>query len=192
MAYLTFQYSSVYNRFIKQRSDNPDAYPDQATLTNYLGDVEKLWRQRGEKVLTIIETRLGIPWDNKEHVCYVMGLKRSFSNPLSLGFLPNTERAFDVLTHEMIHRYFIQRDRKLVKTDGFQQLMQQYADEPLPTKNHVPVHALHQHVYEKLDRQKEMQEEIANLIRDEYKRSWYIVQEVGAEKILDRIAARPR
>ncbi len=180
-----FVYPRFFNSRIKEWLSDPDWYPTHDALREYMGSLQKLWSERGDEVMSIIAKRIGVPWADPQHTCYIIGVRRGLSSPLAIGYLEDDEKGFDHLTHEMIHRYYIQDDRSLYQHPGWKKLMDLYAKETETTRNHIPVHALHKHVYLKMDRRDRLEKEIANLVRDEYKRAWEIVQAEGEEKILD-------
>lgn len=190
-ATVVFRYSGIYNRQIKQWEGNPEWYPERRSLDDYLAAIRTLWEQRGSTVLSLIEQRLGIPWEAREHTCYVVGIRKSFSDPLTLGYHADPENGFDVLTHEMIHRYVIQRNRHVVNSPGWLALMAQYAHESSLTKAHIPIHAIHDHIYRKMNRAYRQRTEVTNVTRPDYKRSWEIVASRGAEQIVDVGANAP-
>jgi hypothetical protein len=89
----------------------------------------------------------------------------------------------DTLVHELIHQLFAQNSEKLRK--AWKYIGRKYKKESFRTRIHIPLHAIHTHIYLKFFGKERLKRnvEIMSSLPD-YKRSWEIVQKEGYKKII--------
>ncbi len=95
----------------------------------------------------------------------------------------------DVLIHELIHNLFIQNFERTKK--AWQYFHRKYKKEPETTRIHIPLHAIHSHIYLKFYSEKRLKRDIKLISRlPAYKKSWQIVQKEGYQNIIREFVKR--
>lgn len=193
MPKIEFRYSDVYDRgyresdFIRKHLEEKNQkYPSREEIINYTKKAERLWRKVENKILTEISKATKLKWKERRVICYVIGVGRPFSDPLTLRVFANDfDRFIDTLTHEMIHQIFIQNNKKYMKWSKY--VSKTYTDEQRATKTHILLSAVHWKMFLKLFNKKRLDNEIKRYQRDiDYKRAWEIVEEETPNKILNK------
>ena len=133
----------------------------------------------------------GLKWKEKKIVCYVVGRALPFSDPLTIGTYRKKEGFIDVLTHELIHQLFIQPGNEDKSSKTWKYFYTKYKAETHKVKVHVPLHAIHEHLFRTIMGEKRLQEELdwTKNIPD-YGRSWEIVQKEGYQNIIKEFKKR--
>lgn len=191
---VTFRYSPIYDHRCHAVFDliptHERPYPDEKTTVDFMHRLEKEWRKKEQDVFRAIQEYSGTRWTVKEHVCYVVGFGDPFSDPLTMPvFASQAPIAYvsDVLCHELIHRNFIEPaflarwKRILVK------LKKSY---PKDTENvlvHILVHAMHERIFLTLFSEERFKREKRIMsVHPDYRRAWEIVEQEGAERVMER------
>jgi hypothetical protein len=190
---IIFKYSWIYDQNCKEwarlAKKDVKSYPSPRKILNYIKSVEKLWNKVGKKVLREISKVTSLKWKSKVIHCYVVGKCVPFSDPLTLPVYKEKDYFIDVLIHELIHQIFSQN---LEETDRARKYIQRkYKNESYKTRGHIPVHAVHAHIYMKFFDAERLERDFkaANKIPD-YRRSWEIVKKEGYEKIIEEFVKR--
>lgn len=191
--FVTFRFSSIYNEQCRTTFENlpkhDRPYPDEKTILIFLGRLKKEWQKHEQLVFKAIEHYSGIKWTTKEHVCYIVGSGIPFSDPLTLPvFAPQApiEYVSDVLCHELIHRNLIETAFESRWKKIFTKLKKKYPKDNENTLVHIIVHAIHEQIFlnlfseDRLKRDKRIMS-----AHPDYHRAWKIVEDVGAEKIIN-------
>ena len=96
-----------------------------------------------------------------------------------------------MLVHELIHQLFIQMGNDQKSEKSWKYIYKKYSKESKSTKIHIPIHAIHSHIYLKFFNEKRLKEDI-EFMQDhlDYKRSWDIVQKEGYQNIIKEFKKR--
>ncbi|MBS3094409.1 hypothetical protein J4474_01965 [Candidatus Pacearchaeota archaeon] len=190
---IEFRYSDVYDRnyrnskFIQNYLEEKNQkYPSKKEILNYIKKAENIWEEKREKILKEISKISGFEWKEKRIICYVVGVGRPFSDPLTIRtYGRNINRFIETLTHELIHQIFIQNKKEYSKWNNF--VLRKYEKEERLTKSHILLSAIHWKLLEKLRGKIAIEKEIKKYKDSpDYKISWEIVKKEGAEKIIKK------
>jgi hypothetical protein len=184
---IVFKYSWIYDQNWKEWIKiyrRIDKYPTERQILNYIKKVEKLWRKYEKKILKEISSITGLKWKSKLICCYVVGRCIPFSDPLTLPIYEKNQDYFiDTLVHELIHQLFTQNSEKLRK--AWKYIERKYKNESFKTRIHIPLHAIHTHIYLKFFGEERLRRDVEAIsFLPDYKRSWEIVQKEGYKKII--------
>jgi len=189
---IIFKYSSIYDRFCREKWEKKKGkYPSPKEILAYMKKVEKLWRKEERKALLELSKASHLKWREKSIICYLVGRHIPFSAPLTMPVYrkPYDETYFiDVLIHELVHNLFWENDDKLKKTWSY--FHRKYKKESETTRNHIPLHALHTHVYLKFYGEERLERDIISLPKEDYRRSWAIVKKEGYQDIINEFVKR--
>lgn len=194
---IIFKYSWIYDQNWKEwvklyiKKGEKCQYPDPQEVQNYIKKVEKLWSRQEKKVLEEISKASGLKWKEKTIICYVVGNCVSFSDPLTLRAYEEPDYFIDVLVHELIHQLFIQEGNLEKSAKSWEYLENKYRSESFNIRVHIPVHAIHWHIFLKFFGQSNLDREIkkTNEYAD-YKKAWDIVRQEGYENIIKEFKGR--
>lgn len=187
---ITFVFSSVYDEHFRDfiRLKFPqffDAYPSREEIDCHIEKVEKVWREIGEDVLSEMTFASNMSWDTELIPCYVVGNCVPFSDPLTIKVYKNPDRFIDTLVHELIHQLFTQKCNHHKMRSFYERIEGDHGAEATKTRIHIPVHALHTHLYLKLFTREKLDKDIETSSQNiEYKRAWEIVNADGYENII--------
>jgi len=187
-----FKYSWIYDQTWKEGliGKKSKKYPSSRRILNYIKKVEKLWRKEKKRVLLELSKITHLGWKSKVIYCYVVGRCRPFSDPLTMPIYEKYPDYFiDVLTHELIHQLFIQNEKELEKSWHY--IWRKYKRETDNTKIHIPLHAIHSHIYYKFFNEKRIKRDIKFIsFLPDYKKSWQIVQKEYYQNIINEFVKR--
>lgn len=188
-----FKYSWIYDEHWREVYTDDKNYPSYKKTKENLLKVEKEWRKSENDILKELSKISGLKWKKKGITCYVVGRCVSFSDPLTIMCHKKypVNYAVDVLTHELVHQLFIQEGNEESATKAWAYFHKKYKTEDFNTIIHIPLHAMHHHIFMKFFGEKRLQREI-DFMNDlpDYKKSWDIVLEEGAENIIERFRER--
>ncbi|MEO5927066.1 MAG: hypothetical protein ABIO72_00140 [Patescibacteria group bacterium] len=190
---VAFRYSPIYDEQCRAAFEllpkHERPYPDTKTVTTFMRRLEKEWQKNERAVFNAIQRFSGIKWTVKEHTCYVVGSGDPFSDPLTMPVFDQEAPIFyvaDVLCHELIHRNLLEPAFAIHWTKTMTRLKKHFPKDTENTLVHVLVHAIHERIYLNLfseDRLKRDKRIIS--VYPEYRRAWEIIEQVGAQKIID-------
>jgi len=193
---IRFEYSWIYDQNWREwiklypRWANMK-YPSTTKVRNYIKKVEKIWTKHDKKILKEMSKISGLKWGRKNITCYIVGLCRPFSSPLTMPTYKQTDWFIDVLTHELIHNIFFQKGNFKKVERAWDYFEKKYEKESRGTKNHIVLHAIHHQIYIKLFGKKRLERDIRIMKKaKDYKKSWEIVQKEGAENIIKEFRKR--
>ena len=177
-----FRYSRDTKEFLKKKKGK---YPSEIEIKKYIENVKPLWRKNKKAILEKIEEITKLKWRERKMIVYVVGLCIPFSDPLTIKLYKNKNHFIDTLTHELIHQIQIQSCKNWKKWWNY--LNKKYKKEPIKTKSHIFLHAVHWKILTELFNQKRLKENIQMLpgLKD-YKRAWKIVEKDGADEIIKK------
>ncbi len=193
MTIVELRYSEIFDEQIRQYwlSDRKKAkgYPSVRKIKSLLISRIRLWKKHERRIIVALERTTGCPFREKQIVCYVIGRGVPISDPLVLPLFvhhPST-RFIDSLTHELIHRIFLQSDGQRFLQRVSRPLKRQYPNESWNVILHVVVHAVLAKLYLDLFTSARIQDDY-NFVSalPEYKRAWDIVCELTPEQILTK------
>ncbi|NCN86884.1 hypothetical protein GW932_03545 [archaeon] len=189
---IEFRYSDVYDRnyreskFIqKYLKEKNQTYPDKKEILEYIKKVEKLWNKKSEEILKLISKVSGLKWKEKRIICYVIGVGRPFSDPLTIRtYGKDTKRFINTLTHELIHNIFIQNTELYKNWNKYLKI--QYPNEARITQSHILLSAIHWIILEK-EGKNAIKKEIEKYNKNEdYKKAWEIIKKETPKKIINK------
>ncbi len=193
---IIFKYSWIYDQnwkeWIKIYKRKTGRYPSTNQILNYIKKVEKLWRKDEKKILKELSKISKLKWKSKFIYCYVVGRCIPFSEPLTLPVYDGHPNYFiDTLIHELIHQLFNQNENMKRSEDAWKYINRKYKKEAHTTRIHIPLDAIHSHIYLKFFGEKRLKRDI-NLVSflSDYKKSWEIVQKDGYQKIIQEFTKR--
>lgn len=188
-----FRYSQIYDDRCRAAYDllpeHERPYPDTKMTIAFMHRLENEWHKNERGVFTAIQKYSNVKWSVKKHLCYVVGSGIPFSDPLTMPvFAPKApiDYASDVLCHELIHRNLLEPAFSAKWKIIFAKLKHRYPKDTKNTLLHVIVHAIHEQIFlylfseERLKRDKRIMS-----AHPDYRRSWEIVEQVGAKKIIE-------
>lgn len=193
---IIFKYSWIYDQnwkgWIKIYKRKYQKYPSAKQILNYIKKVEKLWRKNEERILEEISRVSSLKWKSRYIYCYVVGRCIPFSDPLTLPVYDKHPDYFiDTLTHELIHQLFTQ-DNNLKKSEkAWGYINRKYKKESLTTRIHIPLYAIHSHIYLKFFNEKRLKRDIKLMsFLQDYKIAWGIVQKEGYKNLIKEFTKR--
>jgi hypothetical protein len=77
-------------------------------LDNYKKRVCAVWNKYEKDILQELSEISGLNWEEEIIECYIVYVGLSMSNPLTMHTFKEDSDFVDFLTHEMIHRLFMQ------------------------------------------------------------------------------------
>lgn len=195
-----FQYSWIYDQnwqdWIKiypiwKKKLKKSKWPSPIQVRTYIKKVEKIWRKHEKKVMTEISKTIGLKW-TEDVKCYVVGHARAFSDPFTMSMAKDPNDFIDTLIHELMHQILaVQKGNRKRTSKAWDYIYKNYQKEFITTKNHIPVHAIHKHIYLKFFGNKRLQKDIKSCQKwPAYKISWEIVEKEGYENIIREFRKR--
>jgi len=188
---IIFKYSRIYDQHWREVYSKIKDYPSEQKIQNDIEKVNKLWRRDEKKILKELSVITDLKWKEKSIACYVVGKCIPFSDPLTIKVYDDYPLNYfiDVLTHELIHQLFTQNEKQLKKAWVY--FHKKYKSENFNTTIHIPVHAIHSHIFMKYFGEKRLEREIQSLNHlINYKKSWNIVREEGYQNIIKEFKRR--
>ncbi len=194
---IIFKYSWIYDQNWKEwikvyEKGKKYPYPDSMQVQNYIKRVEKLWQKSEKQVLEEMSKIAGLKWKEKSITCYVVGNCVPFSDPLTpRAYEKKPDYFIDVLVQELIHQLFTQEGNLRQSAKAWKYFEEKYKNEPSRATIHIPLHAIHRHIFLKFFGKKRLNREIKKASKwPDYKRAWGIVQEEGYQNIIREFKKR--
>lgn len=190
---IVFKYSWIYDQIwkecIKTYKLKDKTYPSSEKVQNYIKKVKILWRKDEKKVLVECARVTGLKWKDRTITCYVVGRSRDISDPLTLRLRNKPDDFIDSLVHELIHQLLIQNE--VNSWDVWKYFHKKYISESFNTRIHIPVHAIHRHIFLKFFSEKRLKRDVKIASEyPEYKRAWDIVEKEGYRNIIQNLKER--
>lgn len=190
-----FKYSRIYNEiwkegFLKRKPST--YYPSERKILNYIQKVKKLWGKDEKKILKELSRITHLKWKSEFIYCYVIGKGRPISDPLTVPvYEKHPEFFIDILIHELIHNLFIQEKNYEKSKKSWDYINRKYSSESSKTKIHIPLQAIHFHIYLKFFNEKRLKRNITrNKQFKDYDRAWQIIQKEGYKNIINEFVKR--
>ncbi|MEK6928574.1 MAG: hypothetical protein AABW65_01290 [Nanoarchaeota archaeon] len=194
--HIEFRYSWIYDQNMREWSKSmkfgQEKYPNQQKVMEYIPKVERLWRKKEKTILKELSKISKLSWKEKKIICYIVGRSLPFSDPLTLPiYQKHINRSIDVLVHELIHQLFTQEGNTEKSEKSWNYIWRKYKKYSIRTKVHVPLHAIHEHIYKKFFDERRLKIEIwITKNYPDYKNAWDIVQKEGYKNILQEWRSR--
>ena len=175
-----FRYSWIYDEnlkdWIKRNPSNQRKDFTPEDLRKYAKEIEKKWRKYAPKILKEIQKISSLRWKEKKIICYIVSRAIPFSDPLTMPIFKDKNRFIDVLTHELIHQIFTQEGNLKQAEMSWDYFFKKYKEENYKVQIHIPLQAIHKHIYLKLFNEKRFEEELRIMGNyKDYKKAWEIV-----------------
>lgn len=190
---IDFKYSYVYDDLFRNSPDlkkilikQNKKYPSASEIIEFMNNIEIVWKTEGNKILKEMSNISGIKWKIGNISCYVVGVCRPMSDPLTIKICNDITHGIDILTHELIHQ--LQSTISDKKWDKWQKYLdEKYPRETKTTKDHVLLNAIHMALYLQLFGADRLMRDMWNSkVSNDYKRSWEIVEKEGPDKIVTK------
>jgi len=196
MVKINFVWSFIYEQIIHNPTvkENFDYEKYQKYINDYLKKVKNIWKTKEKQVLNSCEEITGLKWKKEKIPVYVIKISSimPISDPLTIPtqfesedetFSLTPERFVDMMVHEIIHNLFIQNEKEIGNYFDF--ILNKYKKEDLDTAIHLLLHSIHKKIFEKHFDKSRLDEEIEmSSFYPSYKRSWEIVNKIGADSII--------
>lgn len=194
---IRFEYSWIYDSVFEENFKKnpphfaPKKYPSPEKIKKFIEEVKPLWKKYENKVLIELSKVSGLKWKDSEIKAYVVGITYPFSDPLTLPKYKDKTWFIDCLIHELIHQLFTQKNNEIISKDSWNFTYKKYKKESLKTKIHIPLHAIHKHIYLKFFGEGRLERELSFMSKHEgYRQSWQIVNEEGHQNIIKEFKKR--
>lgn len=182
---IIFRRSWIYDKQLQRESEFK--MPSDKTLDTFTKKIERDWSKIGPKILSEISRIIKLKWQEKEIVCYITFGSSPFSDPLTINPLSDIH----TLTHELIHRFLSESINREATDKNWNKIMQKYKKEPLITKTHIIINAIHNYILEKLfgkkTLQKRREKESLKIPDPDYIRAWEIIDRDGYKNIISML-----
>lgn len=203
---IIFKYSGAYNRFHKEwlkayaseefKSHNrkfSSAEKELKVLDNYKRRVCTVWNNHEKDILQELSEISSLNWEEEIIECYIVYVGMTISNPLTMHTFKEDSDFVDFLTHEMIHRLFMEPENLKRTKTAWKYIDRKYRNESEKTRLHIPIQALHNHIFLKFFNKERLERHIKkfNYFPD-ISRAWQIVQKEGYQNILREFTKRIR
>lgn len=149
------------------------------------------WQQYEQRIITAMCEVLDIEFNQNIIDVYIVPFGNSFSDPMVISTKYSSNRAVDVLTHELIHR-LLTDNNKLPMKDGrklSQHWQELFGDHPFRVQTHIPVHAMLEYIFTDVLHEPERLERDIEFCKnfEPYDQAWTYVKQVGYMTILNRL-----
>src|SRR3989344_1522923 len=170
---IEFIHSKTYDQILSQRENLP-----KIDFFKKINGIKEEWKKYEKDILNEISKLTNLKWKETNIKCYVVTNSIPFSEPLTIPAYKKIDLFIDVLIHELIHSILNRNNYRLSK-EAWDYIFDKYKNESLSTKLHIPLHAIHSHIYLKFFNRERMIRDIKKIRKHsngDYKRSWEIVQ----------------
>lgn len=182
---ITFRHSWLYDNALRRKRSF--RMPPEEIFNKSTSRIRREWVKIGPRVLDEIAKITKLRWHKREIIVYLTAGVIPYSDPLTIPLMKSANDMIDTLTHELIHHILSEPENWLKIKKNWSKLMKKYAREPLNTKIHIVVHAIHHHILERFFGIKRLKRQM-NMVKDpDYLRSWKIVAREGYENIIKEL-----
>lgn len=148
------------------------------------------WMPYEVRILTAMCDVIGLEFRQNIIDVYVAPFYHSFSDPMVIATKYESDRAVEVLAHELMHRLLTDNTKNHYLTNFVETWRELFGGQHTHnTLVHIPVHALMQAVFvdylhepERIERDKKMYENYPD-----YKAAWDYVDRVGYKQIIEQL-----
>ncbi len=188
---IIFRHSHSYDIIYKDIARIKN-YPTDKEVIEYIKNIKIIWNKINFKILKELENITKLKFQDPKIVCYVVGKAIPISDPLTIPIYRQEYNYFiDTLIHELIHILFTQEKNLNRVKKSWRYIFSKYKNETFDTKIHIPLHAVHTHVYRKFFSMERLEHDIVELFNlHAYRRSWEIVNRGGYLDIIKEFVKR--
>lgn len=182
-----FIYSKIYCEILLRKENLDLEILDKIDFQKKIREIKKEWKKYEKEILNEISNLTNLKWRDSKIKCYIVTRTVPFSEPLTIPAYKEVDRFIDVLIHELIHQIFMQGKNYTLSKGAWKHVFDKYKNESRRTKIHIPLHAIHSHMYLKFFNKERMQRDldaIRAFDKESYKRSWKIIQKEGYDNII--------
>ena len=184
---IEFRVSRIYNIQWQRPKELQDP-PPKVEWFRRRKTLEAMWKKHGRNILQTMSAVTGLPWEEDRIIVYLTWGIISFSDPLTLNLRKDVVMDFETLTHELIHRISSSPKNQKKIERRWKAFTKKYPKEVPVGINHVPIHAVHEVMWEKLF-PKRVAALAVDIKKAPYIRSWQIVHDLGAAEVVRRVYA---
>jgi len=153
--------------------------------------LELKWRKIEKKILKELSCVTGLKWQESHIYIYITSGVVCFSSPLTMTILDDIDFMLDTLVHELIHRIISENENWQIIEKRWNKLIGKHKRESLNVRIHVPIHAIHKHIFLKFFNQKRLETEIERVKDDkDYARAWALVEKQDHKEIIKALNPR--
>ncbi len=191
MVKVIFRHSHSYDKLYKDIYGYKN-YPTEKEIVSYIKNIQKIWAKLENKILKELENVSKLRFKEGKIICYVIGKAIPFSDPLTIPIYKEEPNYFiDTLIHELIHILFTQEGNLNKAKKLWRYIFRKYKNETFETKIHIPLHAVHTHIYTVFFSMERLEHDIIELFNlRAYRRSWEIVNKDGYQNIINEFTKR--
>jgi hypothetical protein len=178
---INFTFSAAFERsLLHLASEEAQSAFTVEEMNKKIEILDLFWSTKGKGVEECLRKITGLSFKESETDCYINS-KISVSHPFCIRW-SDDERMKDTVVHEIIHKLF--KQNSLSSTPKMTAYKDLYKSEHVLTSNHILLHAVHFLLVKELfpDRS----EAIQKMKNPHYARAWSIVNEIGAQKLVDK------
>ena len=188
---IIFRHSHYYDQLYRGISRIKN-YPKEKEIITYIKKIQKIWDSISKKILKELEKITNLEFKDDKIVCYVVGKAIPFSDPLTIPIYKEEPNYFiDTLIHELIHTLLTQEGNLTRSRESWKYIFNKYKNETFDTKIHIPLHAIHTHIYTKFFSMERLEHDIIELYNlHAYRRSWEIVNREGYKNVIKEFVKR--
>ena len=191
MPKIIFRHSHSYDQVYKDISRIKN-YPTESEVMLYIKKIQKIWNKIGKKILKELENITKLKFKDEKIICYIVGKAIPFADPLTIPIYTKEHNYFiDTLIHELIHILFTQEGNLIKAKNSWKYIFNKYKNETFNTKIHIPLHAVHTHIYTIFFSMERLEHDIIEIFNlHAYRRSWEIVNRDGYSNIISEFTKR--
>jgi len=168
--------------------------PSQDQCYEWTENYRKEWAKYEAKIMHALTEALGVQFRQPVIDVSVAPGIRAMSSPLIMNFMYYPDQFVDVLTHELIHVLLTDNDKYTINEPGQpiwldQEWAKLFGEHEFDVLVHVPVHAIHKHIYLDVLKEPERLERDKENVKDDrpYAEAWRYVDEHDCKKIIERL-----
>jgi hypothetical protein len=160
-------------------------YPCEEEVRRRLIQVKEEWNKYSNQILTKLAQVSGLQWSEPIITCYLVGWSSSpYSDPVTLPSYESIEDSVYTITHEIIHRLFVQNSELIDSTRQYFREGSYSKELPRGTRTHIRLYALQAKVVSEIAGLS--LEHLAKTVpkKKAYQKAWSFIKEEGHEKVL--------
>lgn len=187
---IEFRYSAIYDGLFQESfQDKNDSYPTPEDIHTFIKKLTNLWFKYESVILKTLVNITQLEWKEDKIICYVVGRAIAFSDPLTIpAHIGYEDYAIDMITHELIHRLFMQEGNYGIIKLFWDRLEKAYKSLSDNARGHIPVEAVHTKLYKTFFNDKRLKRDRDFLSEmEDYKMAWEIVEKEGYETIIKNL-----
>lgn len=151
------------------------------------------WSKYETEIFATLADITGLKWSEERIKCYLISRHYSFSDPLTLTLSNReTDDLIVALTHELIHRLFVNQDSNQDRCQPAWDWASQKFDESFTVWVHIVLYAILIRALKQVFERGLVNKERLVPPVDDYRTAWSLVQSKGPDKVLREFRSRIR